>query len=203
MTNSTATKPRTRRGTAASREAAAEALRAENKAQLIADQKERGVKDAAAKDASVLDGVLRETTEEAPAPAAPKPARRTRKAPVKTETKPVPAKSGQKLGTGANAAVSTPVTKTGRKAPAKAAPAPAPEPTPEPASNGQSAREVTQQLARDLIDTVAARFSGYGEADQVKIANWLKVLPTGGAAHERYWPENFARPTTADWRKPE
>jgi hypothetical protein len=50
---------------------------------------------------------------------------------------------------------------------------------------------------------VAGHFAGHSKADQEKIANWLKVLPTGGAAWQRYWPAKFARPTTSDWRKPE
>jgi hypothetical protein len=53
------------------------------------------------------------------------------------------------------------------------------------------------------VNLVAAEFGNLSVEDQTKIANWLKVLPTGGAAWQRYWPENFARPTTADWRKPE
>ena len=63
-----------------------------------------------------------------------------------------------------------------------------------------SAREINQKLAVELIDLVAGHFAGKSKADQEKLANWLKVLPTGGAGPARYWPKGFARPTTSDWR---
>ena len=72
------------------------------------------------------------------------------------------------------------------------------EASPEPTANGK--RSANQELARNLIDLVAAQFSGATDAEKAKLANWLKSLPTGGAGAERYWPANFPRPTTADWR---
>jgi cell division septation protein DedD len=135
------------------------------------------------KDASVLAGVTRRPEETKKV--TPKPATRTRtpKAAPKPATK-----------------------ATGRKAPAKATPKPATK----AAANGKadangsvSPRETNQALAVRLVNLVAAEFGDLPVEDQTKIANWLKVLPTGGAAWQRYWPENFARPTTADWRKPE
>jgi hypothetical protein len=135
------------------------------------------------KDASVIAGVTRKPEE---TKVTPKPATRTR-------TPKVPAKA------------------TGRKAPAKAAAKPATKAPAKAAANGKadangsapSPREGNQALAVRLVNLVAAEFGNLSVEDQTKIANWLKVLPTGGAAWQRYWPENFARPTTADWRKPE
>jgi len=141
----------------------------------------------------VLAGVLREPTETKP----PVPARRGRRAAPETKTAVKPATRTRK-------APATPETKTGKapaKAPAKTTRKPAAA-KPE-ANGGTSAREVNQVLARELIDLVAGHFKGHSKADQEKIANWLKVLPTGGAAWQRYWPKGFARPTTSDWRKPE
>jgi len=141
----------------------------------------------------VLAGVLREDTETKPAVSA----RRGRRATPETKTAVKPATRTRK-------APATPETKTGKapaKAPAKTTRKPAAA-KPE-ANGGTSAREVNQVLARELIDLVAGHFKGHSKADQEKIANWLKVLPTGGAAWQRYWPKGFARPTTSDWRKPE
>jgi hypothetical protein len=154
----------------------------------------------AAKDAEVLAGVLTEpkTDEKATPAAPPRRGRRTATVPAKAATgkaktattgkaparRTAPAKS-------TTAAKSTSAAKGTKPAPAKAE------------SNGTSARESNQTLAVELIDLVAGHFKGRNKADQEKIANWLKVLPTGGRAHERYWPKGFARPTTSDWRKPE
>jgi len=155
----------------------------------------------AAKDAAVLAGVMREPTETKPE--APVPARRGRRAPA-TETKTTPARKVP--------AKAAPATKTigSRKAPARKAPATTPKTTAKTtpakdkvAANGATPREGNTKLAVELIDLVAANFSGKSKADQVKIANWLKSLPTGGRAYLRYWPKGFARPTSADWRKPE
>lgn len=166
----------------ARREAKAAKLREANKTQLVEDQKARNVPDAqAAADASVLNGVTRdEKTDPA------KPARRPRKPTTHKAT--VAARTSGQPTTAAEHAEAVKRVKEEAKA----------------ESNGSapSARDHNQKLARDLIDCVAARFSGASLEDQVKIANWLKVLPTGGAAWERYWPEGFARPTTSDWRKP-
>ena len=143
----------------------------------------------------VLAGVLREPTETKP----PVPARRGRRAAPETKTAVKPATRTRK-------APATPETKTGKapaKVPAKTTRKPAAaKPKPE-ANGGASARETNQKLAVELIDLVAGHFGKRSKADQEKIANWLKVLPTGGAAWQRYWPKGFARPTTSDWRKPE
>lgn len=169
----------------------------------------------AAKDAEVLNGVRKPETPE-PAKAARKPvkprASRTSsvpsqpKAPAKPERtrkstprSPEEARADAKARTAAKGTQKLVV----EDLPSPVKPEPTPEPTAEPNGSAPSAREHNQKLARDLIDCVAARFSGYSEEDQTKIANWLKVLPTGGAAWQRYWPENFARPSTSDWRKPE
>lgn len=69
--------------------------------------------------------------------------------------------------------------------------------------NGASPREHNQALAVRLVELVAKEFGGESKADQIKIANWLHALPTGGAGWQRYWPQGFARPTSAGWRKPE
>jgi hypothetical protein len=157
----------------------------------------------AAKDAEVLAGVLAEPkTGETAKATPPRRARRSTAAPAagKTPAKgttgaKAPAKGGRKPATAKPA--------TG-KAPAKAN-APAKAATDKAASNGSapSARETNQTLAVELVNLVATHFKGHTKSDQEKIANWLKVLPTGGRAHERYWPKGFARPTTSDWRAPE
>jgi hypothetical protein len=174
-----------------SREEAAAKLRDANAQQLRDQQKAKAngaATDAeAARNASVINGVTRPAEEKAEDP---KPVRRrTRKpaepkatAPAKTTTRTTKAKT------------EAPAKATGRKP--KAAPEPA------PAAEATSARSTNQDLAKRLIDFVAKEFSDSPEDDQKKIANWLKVLPTGGAGWQRYWPEGFARPTTADWRKP-
>jgi hypothetical protein len=77
-------------------------------------------------------------------------------------------------------------------------PEPGSESPEEPTANGR--RSANQELARELIDLVAAQFAGASEPQKAKLANWLKSLPTGGAGADRYWPANFPRPTTADWR---
>jgi len=143
-------------------------------------------------DEGVLSGVLRE---DKPATETPVPARRGRRAPAAkpaTETKSKAKAPAQK------APASKPATK-----PASRKPAAKPEVKAESNGHAPSARDTNQALAVELVNLVAGHFSGRSKADQEKIANWLKVLPTGGRAHERYWPAKFARPTTADWRKPE
>lgn len=79
---------------------------------------------------------------------------------------------------------------------------PAEQPKPAAEANGASPRSHNQEIAKNLIDTIAAAFKDAPVADQQKIANWLHPLPTGGAGWERYWPTNFPRPTSAGWRKP-
>jgi hypothetical protein len=161
---------------------------AQHKAHQKAHAEDAPATDAqTSKDASVLAGVTRKPEE---TKVTPKPATRTRtpKAAAKPATK----------ATGRKPAASKPATKATAK--------------PDPKSNGKapadtngsvSPRETNQALAVRLVNLVAAEFGNLSVEDQTKIANWLKVLPTGGAAWQRYWPENFARPTTADWRKPE
>jgi hypothetical protein len=164
----------------------------------------------AAKDAEVLSGVLQEPKTEtktetaapprrnrraASAPATAKaPAKGTAKTPAKAATGKAPAKPA----TGRRAA-------TGTKAPAPAKATGKAPATPKAEQNGSAptARDTNQVLAKELIDLVAGHFAGHSKDDQQKIANWLKVLPTGGRAHERYWPAKFTRPSTSDWRKPE
>jgi hypothetical protein len=159
----------------------------------------------AARDAEVLAGVLAEPkTGETAKATPPRRARRSTAAPAAGKA---PAKAATKTVTGSKAPAKA---ATGSKAPAKgAAKAPAKQnvkpATDKAASNGSapSARDTNQVLAKELVDLVATHFKGHSKADQTKIANWLKVLPTGGRAHERYWPKGFARPTTSDWRAPE
>lgn len=163
------------------------------------------------RDAEVLKGVLAEPkadetkatpprrTRRATAPAkATGPLRGTGKAPAKASTKTQTPATARRI---AKAAAAGKAPATG-KAPAK--PKAETKATPPKAeSNGSSARDGNQALAKELVDLVAANFKGRSKADQEKLANWLKVLPTGGRAHERYWPKGFARPTTSDWRAPE
>jgi len=138
-------------------------------------------------------------------PAAKPPVRRTRRqaAPVTvTHTEPTapatkaPAKA--KPATPAKATPATPARRSARKAPAT----PAPEPAPVPAAAAVTARQDNQKLAREVADLLAEHFGDRDEATQTKIANWVKSLPTGGAAWKRYWPKGFARPTSADWVVP-
>jgi hypothetical protein len=154
----------------------------------------------AERDAEVLKGVLADPKPADKAtPAPPRRGRRAAAAPATGTTK-APAKGKAP----AKAAAAKPATRRGAtapaKAPAKSKPAPA-----KAESNGSapSARETNQTLAVELIELVAGHFKGRSKADQEKLANWLKVLPTGGRGHERYWPKGFARPTTSDWRAPE
>lgn len=65
-----------------------------------------------------------------------------------------------------------------------------------------SKREAAQELARWLVDLVAANASERTEAEQQKLANWLHSLPTGGdgPGPARYWPEGLTRPSQTDWR---
>lgn len=147
---------------------------------------------ATAKDTSVIAGVTRKPEPKAE-PA--KPATRTRKAPA-TKTAPKPA-------TRTKPAAKASPKPTTRTKPATADPkanGKAPEPKAE--ANGTSPRETNQALARRLVELAAKEFASSSVEDQTKVANWLKTLPTGGAGWQRYWPESFARPTTADWRKP-
>jgi hypothetical protein len=71
-------------------------------------------------------------------------------------------------------------------------------------ANGHSPREHNQELARKVLAVLTKEFADdpTGE-DWQKVANWLHALPTGGAGWQRFWPEGFARPTSAGWRKPE
>lgn len=157
-------------------------------------------------DEGVLAGVLREDKPATDAKPAPVPARRGRRAAPATKTETKPATRTRKApATAAKPATKT-ATKTGKSATRKVPATPATKtgkPATKAAANGgASAREANQKLAVELVDLVAGHFKGRSKADQEKIANWLKVLPTGGAAHLRYWPKGFARPTTSDWRPP-
>lgn len=163
-----------------------------------------------------------------PAPAktpAPKPATKatakaparktaTAKAPAakpatKTAPKPAPAKSARKPAT--PAAKPAPARRTRAAAkpatPARKAPA---DPKPAPAkSNGSAPANANKHdLAKRLIDMVAAEFADETPENKAKLAYWLHGLPTGypnggGGGYLRYWPASLPRPTTAGWRKPE
>jgi hypothetical protein len=138
-------------------------------------------------DASVLAGVTRKQGEPAAAnqPRPKPPARRkVQDAPLKptTRSKPAAAKPTTRKPASKPAAKSEPVAA---------------------ASNGTSPREHNQELARRLADLVAKEFADSSTDDQIKVANWLHALPTGGAGWQRYWPQGFARPTSAGWRVPE
>ncbi len=63
-------------------------------------------------------------------------------------------------------------------------------------------RAANQALAARLVDALAREFAKDPVADQQKVANWVKHLPTDGegAGPLRYWPEGFTRPDSADWR---
>jgi len=130
---------------------------------------------------------------------APKPPARTATAkPATKTTKPAPARR-----TAAKAAPKPPARKTPAK-PATKAPAPKPE------ANGSapSANASKHDLAKRLIDMVAAEFAGESDENKAKLAYWLHGLPTGypnggGGGYLRYWPAGLPRPTTAGWRKPE
>ena len=136
-------------------------------------------------DASVLAGVTRKPGEQ-PAANQPRPKPPTRK---RTQDAPLPGDGKAKPAARKPAAAAT-------RKPAQAKPEPA-------ASNGTSPREHNQDLARRLADLVAKEFADSSTDDQVKVANWLHALPTGGAGWQRYWPQGFARPTSAGWRVPE
>ena len=141
-------------------------------------------------DVSVLAGVTRKPGEQ-PAANQPRPKPPARK---RTQDAPLP-------GDGKPAARKPAAAKPTTRKPAAAKPAAKPEP--QPAANGASPREHNQELARRLADLVAKEFADSSTDDQVKVANWLHALPTGGAGWQRYWPQGFARPTSAGWRVPE
>jgi hypothetical protein len=176
---------------------------------------------SAERDASVLAGLTRKGDTAAANLPKPKPAARKR-----TETVALPGDS--KPGTRSKPAAS--VTRSRARKPAQEQPCPykragkhcigilkhegkhimrgtqpqpAPEPKPVAEANGGSPRSHNQEVAKLLVDTIAAAFKDAPVADQQKIANWLHPLPTGGAGWERYWPQNFPRPTSSGWRKPE
>lgn len=69
------------------------------------------------------------------------------------------------------------------------------------ASEPTGKRSTNQELARWLVDLVAANAGERTPAEQQKLANWLHHLPTGGAAADRYWPEGFNRPSQSDWQR--
>jgi hypothetical protein len=151
-----------------------------------------------------------------PAPAKPAAKAPARKAPARkpaTETAPKPP---------ARKATAKPATKTTKPAPARRTPAkPAPKPAskapakagkapaPKPETNGSpSANASKHDLAKRLIDMVAAEFASETPENKAKLAYWLHGLPTGypnggGGGYLRYWPAGLPRPTTAGWRKPE
>ena len=166
---------------------------------------DRAVRDAAAaKDAGVLAGLVPpadspEAEQDKAARPEPKPRpARARKVKPEPEPEATPAKSNGKAP--ARKAGITELVENTKPTPASG--------TAATASNGagavNSARLSNQALARQLVNLAAERFGNEPVENQVKVANWLKSLPTGGegAGWMRYWPESFARPTTADWRIP-
>jgi hypothetical protein len=182
-----AAKPATEPATPRMRQAGKPAAPARKRPATTVPAKPQPAQDArSAADASVLSGVTRKPGEQPaanqprPKPPARKPAAKPAAASKPAARKPAAAKP------------------TTRK-PAAAKPA-QPQPA---ASNGASPREHNQDLARRLADLVAKEFADSSTDDQVKVANWLHALPTGGAGWQRYWPQGFARPTSAGWRVPE
>jgi outer membrane biosynthesis protein TonB len=144
------------------------------------------------------------------AKATPKPATPARKpATAKAPARKAPTKAAAKPAT-----PKAPARRTATKAPAKAAPKPAtkatakangkaPAPATAPAANANK-----HDLARRLIDMVAAEFAGESDENKAKLAYWLHGLPTGypnggGGGYLRYWPAGLPKPTTSGWRKPE
>lgn len=163
-------------------------------------------------DVSVLAGVTRKP-DEPKAANLPKPKPSARKRATETvvlpgDEKPTTAskpaaRTPRKPAQAKPAAPATSAPKTTRK-PAQAKPAtkPAEEAV---VANGASPREHNQEVARQLLAAVTTEFAGASKDDQQKVANWLHMLPTGGegAGWLRYWPQDFPRPTSAGWRKPE
>jgi len=149
-------------------------------------------------------------------PATPKPARKapaTKTAPAKPATK-APARKPATASAKPAPARRTPAkpapAKAVRKAPARKAPAAKPET--KAASNGSApaatANASKHDLAKRLIDMVAAEFANESPENKAKLSYWLHGLPTGypnggGGGYLRYWPAGLPRPTTAGWRKPE
>jgi hypothetical protein len=146
----------------------------------------------------------------AKAPAKAAPARRTAAKPAPAKAAKAPAKATAKPATKAPTAAEAkardrkapakPATKTTAKANGKA---PATEAPATPAANANK-----HDLARRLIDLVAAEFADETPENKAKLSYWLHGLPTGypnggGGGYLRYWPKGLPKPTTAGWRKPE
>jgi hypothetical protein len=106
----------------------------------------------------------------------------------RTAAKPTTTPAGLKRPATKPAAAKAPakkVTKPAAKAPAvKAAP-------------------VSRNLPRDLVTVVTQHYAKASDADQQRIANYLKIVTTGtDEAGNRWWPEgNFPRPTHFSWAK--
>jgi hypothetical protein len=130
----------------------------------------------------------------------PAPARRRRTA---TATAPAPAPATAEAPAKATPARKAPAKATKTTAAKTPAPAKQAKAAPAPVPAAPSARDANQVLAREVADLLAKHFGDRDVATQTKVANWVKSLPTGGAAWKRYWPEGFARPTSADWVVPE
>jgi hypothetical protein len=164
--------------------------------QLHADQPAQDAQSS--RDASVLAGVTRKPAEQ-PAANQPKPKPAARK---KTEDVPLPA--DKPAASKPTSKPETPVQTAKRTARSKpAASKPEVKAEDKPATNGASPRQHNQKLAVMLVDMVAEKFADSSTDDQIKVANWMHALPTGGAGWQRYWPAGFARPTSAGWRVPE
>lgn len=138
-----------------------------------------------------------------PAPAKPatKATPPARKAPAKAPAAKAPAKPAPARKAPAKTAPAKPATKTTAKAPAKTA-------TKSTANGSAPAANASKHdLAKRLIDMVAAEFADETPENKAKLAYWLHGLPTGypnggGGGYLRYWPKGLPRPTTAGWRAP-
>jgi len=130
-------------------------------------------------------------------------------------------KTGQTLGTGPNAAKSTPVaTDAAKNAEAKVLSgvtttpdkpgvrptSPAPKPTSDvelPAEDVKQAkpekRTAKQDLARRVVQA-AGSLDGLTDEEKATISQWLHHLPTGTERGARWWAEELPRPNRSDWR---
>jgi hypothetical protein len=144
--------------------------------------------DAAARDASVLNGVSKTA---APKPATPaKPARRTRTAKTDSNGAVLPARK----------APAPKSAKPAAKAPAKSAKTPAAKTETKTAE--PSARDRKQELAREFVNLVMDHFGPQNltDAERERISYWARCAPTGSENGKRFWPAGqLPRPTTAGW----
>jgi hypothetical protein len=70
---------------------------------------------------------------------------------------------------------------------------------PKAGSNGSKLAH-KQDLAKQVVDLVTSHFKGLSPEDQARVAYWIRYCPTKPDEQgHRYWPADFARPTTAGW----